>query len=358
MDIGIIGLENTGKTTIFNAITGLEAEVTTYSIKDSKPNRAIVKLKDKRLEYLYNLFQPEKLVYATMNIVDMPPISEDNKGNWGVKLVEFAKNIDMIIEIVRDFKREDVIYRYNDIDPIRDIKTLDSEIMFSDYTIIEKRIQRLSKKKGNLTNEEKYELPILEKLKDALEKEIPLRILNLTEQEMLILKGYNLLSLKPLLIIINTDEKFSNSDLIGKIEDLGKQINYNFIHMCGSMEMDINMLDDNEKEEYMRELGIEESAIEMVKKAIFDSLGLISFFTVGKDEVRAWPIGDGTIAHRAASKIHTDIEKGFIKAQVVHYEDFKKFPDFVTLKEKGLLRLEGKEYMVKDGDIIEFRFNI
>ncbi len=358
MDIGIIGLENTGKTTIFNALTGLSIEVTPYSLKDSKPNTAVVKLKDSRIDFLNSVFKPEKLKYATMNITDMPPVSEDERENWGLKVIEFAKNIDVIVEIVRYFHREDVVYRFPEVDPIRDIKTLDSEIMFSDYSIIERRIERLEKKKGNLTADEKMELPLLEKLKQSLENEIPLRTLELSEQELHLLKGYNLLSLKPLLIVLNRGEATIDSELIERIEKLAEELNFGYVDMCGELEMEINQLEESERADYMRELGISESAIEIVKKATFSQLGLISFFTVGKDEVKAWPIKDGTTAQKAAGKIHSDIEKGFIKAQVVHYKDFKEYPDFGILKEKGLLKLEGKDYIVKDGDIIEFRFNV
>ncbi|RKX68106.1 redox-regulated ATPase YchF [candidate division TA06 bacterium] len=358
MDIGIIGLENTGKTTIFNALTGLSVEVTSYSLKDSKPNTAVVKLKDQRIDYLNSIFQPEKLKYATMNITDMPAISEEERENWGTKVVEFAKNIDVILEIVRYFNREDVIYRFPEPDPLRDILTLDSEIMFSDYSIIEKRLQRLEKKKGNLVGDEKREFPLLERLKQSLENEIPLRTLSLSEQDLHLLKGYNLLSLKPLLIVINRGEETIDEGTKKQVEDLGEKLNFGVVDMCGELEMEINQLDEAERAEYMEELGVSESAIEIVKKATFNRLGLISFFTVGKDEVKAWPIKKGTTAQKAAGKIHSDIEKGFIKAQVVHFNDFKNNPDFGVLKEKGLLKLEGKDYIVEDGDIIEFRFNV
>lgn len=352
MKIGIIGLPYSGKTTVFNALTGASAKVGGGAAA-AKPNISVVKVPDERIDILTKMFNPKKVVYADLTFIDVAGLTGEATDR-GKDILQSIKTVDALAHVVRLFD--------NGKPPAlkADIQNIESELMLSDFAVIEGRLERIEKQakigKGRGLEEEKK---VLEKCKACLESEKPIRALQLSEEETKILRGFQLVSSKPMLMILNTGE-----DLIGKeiqdpdVKNYSNQPNTAVFQICGKIEMEISQLDEKEAVLFLKELGINESGLNRLIRASYALLGLISFFTVGEDEDRAWTIRKETKAVNAAGVIHSDIEKGFIRAEVIGYEDLIKCGSLSEGRNKGLLRLEGKEYEVKDGDIMNFRFNV
>ncbi len=348
MKVGIIGLSKAGKTTVFNALTGSSAQTGTYGAQ--KANLAVIKVPDERIEYLAEVYKPKKTTFAEITFVDVPGPSDANASALGgTQTIDLIKGVDTLAAVVRAFIDE--LTEPGEVAPLKDFQELESELMVLDLIVLEKKIERFEKerKKGA-----EYEL--IKKCKDWLDEEKPLRLLELDETEAKALSGFQLLSLKPLLIVVNTGEE-KTADLADlKAFADGRRVP--IIDFCGAIEMEIAGMDAAEQAEFLEGLGISESARNKFIRAAYELSDLISFLTAGEDEVRAWTVKKGSLAPQAGGKIHSDIERGFIRAEVVSFADFSTFGGMTKAKEAGKVRLEGKQYVVEDGDIINFRFNV
>ncbi|MGO9015989.1 MAG: redox-regulated ATPase YchF [Dissulfurispiraceae bacterium] len=365
MKLAIIGLSNAGKTTVFNALTGQSLDATIYPTVSGEPNFGVVKVPDERIERLAEIYKPKKVTYATVEYIDYIGLTKGDLAQ-NRKVFDLIKDVDAIVHVVRAFEDDAVSHPMNDINPLRDIETLELELVFGDLEFVDKRLERMDEgaKKGKKPNE--AEKKLLRKCKDALEKEVPLRNVQFDEEEQKLMRPLQFISTKPEVIVINTAEGDLNS---GKSDTLQSSVeNYvaekglaettKVITLCGKIEMEIAQLSGDEAKAFLEDLGIEEPALKKLIKVSYDLLGLISFLTAGEDEVRAWTITKGTGAQKAAGKIHSDIERGFIRAELVSYDDFIADGGMSAARDRGHLRLEGKTYEVKDGDIINFRFNV
>lgn len=364
MKIAITGLSNSGKTTVFNALTGLKAETTVYpTAVGASPNLGIVKVPDERVDKLVEIFKPKKTTYATVEYIDYIGITKgDPKQNKAV--FDLLRDADAIVHVVRAFEDDSVPHPLGPVEPVRDVKALEAELLFFDFELVEKRLDSIEQmtRKGKKPPED--EKKVLLKLKDALEKEIPLRDLALSADELKAIRHLQFYSIKPEVVVLNIGESALGSEKIKNLEAAIREIfrgsqMTDVISLCGKIESEIAELPADEAQSFLDDLGIKESALRRLIRVSYSLLGLISFLTVGEDEVRAWTIKRGTTAHEAAGKIHSDIEKGFIRAEVISYDDFiASGGDMAEARAKGLLRLEGKTYEVKDGDIINFRFSV
>ena len=367
MEISIIGLPNTGKTTIFNALTKCVVETTKqHSAGGLITNLAIAKVPDERVTMLSSIFHPQKTTPAEIKYVDIGGLGKSFGKEQGVsgQLLNTLSNADAILQVVRAFEDENIPHIEGKIDPLRDIETMDLELIFSDLLIVEKRLGRLeSSLKGGRGTEHDAALKeqeLLNRVKGSLEKNIPIRLQKLTEEEMRSLSNYQFLTAKPMLVVVNIGEKQLDSygTTLEELKQRYSQPQVELISMCGKLEMELAQLNEAEAEEFRKDIGLKETAFESVIKHSYALLGLISFFTVGEDEVKAWTIHKGTPAIKAAGKIHSDIEKGFIRAEIISYNDFIKSGNMAEARKHGLLRLEGKTYIVQDGDIAHFLFNV
>ncbi len=357
MKIGLIGLKQSGKTTIFNALTGQEAE-TGFGANKLQVNMGNVKVPDTRLDVLTDIFNPKRKVNATVEYVDVAGV--EGEGSIDPALVNQIKVTDALLVVVRAFNDEGVFHPFNSVDPMRDLQNLMEEFIISDQVIVENRIKRIEKQvKVSKNPQEKKEFEILLKIREALENLTPLREVEFDHLELKQIRGFQFLTLKPILVVFNTDEGDDGRKFLDEFEkEYGRNQSVKAVAISGKIEEEISRLEDEDKEMFMEEYGIKTLARDLIIKESYSLLGLISFFTVGEDECRAWTIKEGTNAQKAAGAIHSDIERGFIRAEVVHYDDFVQEKSLAKCKEKGLLRLEGKDYIVKDGDIINFRFNV
>ncbi|MDD4362736.1 MAG: redox-regulated ATPase YchF [Atribacterota bacterium] len=357
MNIGILGLPLTGKTTIFNLLTSQHKDTDSFSSRKTK-NIGIARVADSRIDYLSSIFHPKKTTYATIEITDIPGISPDLSEKAKQEILGQIQSVDALLMVVRVFKNEEVA---GSKDPLAQIESLTYEILLRDLEVAENRINRLEQAKRKLTNQEEIEKQILKKCQEHLSNDQLLITQIFTEEEQKVISGFSFFTLKPIVIVINVDEEqlqsrqFPNID---KFEEFIREHKMASIPICGKIEMEINELNDEEKLLFLEDLGIKETGIERLSKVLYQHLGLVSFFTVGKDEVRAWTINKETRAVKAAGKVHSDIERGFIRAEVVSYQDFKELGTMQKVKEKGLLRVEGKDTVIEDGDIINFRFNV
>jgi len=360
MQIGIVGLPLSGKTTLFQTLTKTHLDPST--IAKGETHQAVIKVPDERLDKLYDIFKPKRKVNATIEIVDVVGLQKGETGSpqFTNNFLSKVKTNDALVQVVRLFENEFAPHPFGSIDMMRDINTFETEFIVSDLSIVENRLDKIKKQIQKTQDENlKKEIPVLEKCLEYLNKEIPLRDADLTKDEIRILRAYQLLTLKPMLIALNLDESLINKEdeffniLIKK--KLSK--NTRVLAFYGKIEMELSELSDEEAKEFMKEYGIKESALTKLIREAYDLLGLQSFFTVGEDEVRAWTIRKGMNAQEAAGEIHTDFFNKFIRAEVVHYDDFIKYGSFAKAKEFGAWRLEGKEYIVKDGDILTIRHN-
>ncbi|GAB4390474.1 MAG: DUF933 domain-containing protein [Thermodesulfovibrionales bacterium] len=362
MKIAITGLSNSGKTTVFNALTGLEVETTPYPTTSGEPHRGVVKVPDERIEKLSAIFNPRKTTPSTVEYVDYLGLTKgDPKQNRGV--FEFIKDADALLHVVRAFRDDSVAHPLGGPDPLRDVRAVETEFLLGDLELVERRLEsmELSSKKGKKPDES--ERRALLKCREALEGERALRDVEFGEEELRAMRHLQFMSIKPEITLINVGE----GDLGKEAErEAERQVSQFYgggsstvvITMGGKAEMEIAALPPEDRGAFLGDLGIEEPALSRLIRASYKLLGLISFLTVGPDEVRAWAIRKGTDAVNAAGKIHSDIQRGFIRAEVIGYEDFMGAGSMAAARDKGLIRLEGKTYEVRDGDIINFRFNV
>ena len=362
MNIGLIGLPSVGKTTLFNLLTGSNIEVTGFSQGKIEANMGIAKIPDERIDFLAKMYEPKKTTYATIEVIDVPGLVKGSSQGKGVgnQFLDNIRKADVLVHVLRAFGNDEVIHDEGSVDPMRDIETVNLELLFADLGVIENRIQRIQTSK-KVTKENLEELEVLKKCKDGLENGLLIHNLNLEDEEKEILKTFSFLSEKPMILVSNIDEdQLANNDYPSKeaLINFSKEVSTPLIELCIRTEMEIDQLDPEDRQIFIEDLGITESGIDKLSKTAYQYLGLISFLTAGQDEVRAWPIKKNTIARKAAGKIHSDIERGFIRAEVCKFHHLKEYGTMLKVKEKGLLTLEGKEYIVEDGDIINFRFNV
>jgi len=364
----IIGLPSTGKTTVFNALTGAEAATGTFGASGDEPNLATVKVPDPRLDELAALFNPQRIVPADVQYLDVAGIAKGiaEKGMGG-QLLGHLSQADALVHVVRAFEDPNVAHSEETVDPLRDIETIDLELMFSDLGLIEKRIVRIESQLGKMRGPEKEvnerELAVLKVLKEALENEQPLRevIDDIDPDEYKLVRGFGFLTAKPLLILLNIgDDQLGEpaEKLVADARAKFSRPKVSIDAIAGKIEMEIGQLDPEDAEVFMADLGITESALGRIINESFDLLGLMPYFTVGVEEVRAWTIRRGDSAVEAAGAIHSDIQRGFIRAQVIAYDAMIEAKTMAEVRKIGALRREGKTYIVQDGDIIEFLFNV
>ena len=364
MKIGIVGLPNVGKSTLFNAITKAGAESANYPFCTIEPNVGMVCVPDKRIEELGKMYETQKTTYATIEFVDIAGLVKGaSKGEGlGNKFLSHIRETDAIAHVVRCFEDDNIVHVNGKIDPIGDIETISLELVFADIETLEKRMDRVGKMTKSGDKKAIAEMELLRKLKTHLEDGKPVRTFEMTDDERETLKDAFFLTDKKVIYVANVNESqlptIDTDPYVQKVRDYAKAEGAEVIALCAKLEEELSELDDEDKEMMMQDYGIDESGLDKLIKASYSLLGLISFLTSGKDECRAWTIKKGTKAPQAAGKIHTDFERGFIKAEVVSYDDLMKYGSYNATREKGLVRLEGKDYVVKDGDIILFRFNV
>ncbi|MBR1487121.1 MAG: redox-regulated ATPase YchF [Synergistaceae bacterium] len=361
---GIVGLPLSGKTTIFNVITRAGAEVKPYAGGKTEPNRALVSVPDARFDKLVEIFKPKSEKPADVEFVDLAGLSKDaGKGaGLGNSFLSFVSESEALLHVVRVFKNSSVPHPENSIDPLRDWRIVEAELIYRDLGVITNRLAKLEEKhaKKKITPQESEELALIKELETQLLNEKPLRELNLTDEQKRILSGFAFLTLKPELVVLNLDDTQTGNvpELKAFNEEMSKK-NLKSVKVYGATEMELEQLDPEDRAEFMKDLAITEPGRDRLIHEAYKLLGLISFFTSGTDEVRAWTLREGSNAVDAAGTIHSDLARGFIRAQVVSYEDFiANNASIAQCRDKGVLRLEGKEYIVKDGDMIEIRFNV
>ena len=365
MKLGIVGLPNVGKSTLFNAITQAGAESANYPFCTIEPNVGIVAVPDERLDRLAEMYNPQKVTHAVIEFVDIAGLVKGASRGEGLgnKFLSHIRQVDAIVHVVRCFEDTNIIHVEGSVDPVRDVETINLELIFADMEMVENRTDKVRKMAKSGEKKLKIEVEFLEKLYAHLEEGKPARSFELSDDEAEFMKEIDLLTKKPIIYAANVAEDdfvggIEDNDFVNRLTELAEAEGAEVMPISAKIEEDISALEPEEKEEYLQELGINESGLDRLVKKSYKLLGLISYLTAGEPEVRAWTITNGMKAPQAAGKIHTDFEKGFIRAEVVAYKDLIDCGSMVTAKEKGLVRSEGKEYVVCDGDIILFRFNV
>ncbi len=359
---GIIGLPNVGKSTIFNALTAAGAEVANYPFCTIDPNTGCVPVPDERLEKIARIIAPPKMTYTTMEFLDIAGLVRGaSKGEGlGNKFLGHIREVDAIVHIVRCFDNPDIAHIYGPINPVRDIEIVNTELILADLETLERRIARVEKTAQSGDKESQKVLDFCTKMRSALRRGTMARNMPRAEQDTEIARDLHLLTDKKVLYIANVSEAVLKEDgpYIQQVEEYARKEGARAVAICGDMEMEIAKLDKEERIEFLADLGLEESGLQKLIRAGYELLDLITFYTTVGPELRAWTIKKGTKAPEAAGRIHTDMERGFIRADVAHYDDFIKASTLSAVREKGLLHLEGRDYVIQDGDIVYFRFNV
>ncbi|MCJ7523340.1 MAG: redox-regulated ATPase YchF [Dehalococcoidia bacterium] len=366
MEIGIVGLPLSGKTTVFNTLTKGEAQTGAYSSADAGPNIGVVKVPDRRLEWLTELCKPRRTTTAEVTYIDIaaPTGGLGKSEGPGGRYLSQLSNVDALVHVVRAFEDERVPHTEGSIDPERDIVTMNLELAFSDIGIIQRRLERLKDRLKGAKPQERGQISreqtLLDKIKAALESDIPVCEQKLPEQERKAIENFQFLTAKPMLLLLNIgEERIPESDALEKgfRQRYGRE-NCGVTVLCGRIEMELTQLNDEEALEFRSSLGLWESGLDRMIRLSYSILGLISFFTIGSDEVKAWTVRHNTTVQRAAGKVHSDLERGFIRAEVIGFDDLDRCGGMAEARKQGLLRLEGKNYIVKDGDVVTVLFNV
>ena len=360
---GIVGLPNVGKSTLFNAITKQNILAANYPFATIDPNVGIVIVPDKRIDNLNEMYHPARLIPTSFEFTDIAGLVKGaSKGEGlGNKFLSHIREVDAIVEVVRCFDDDNIIHFEGKPDPIRDIEIINLELSIADLEIINNRLDKIKKKATTTKDKEALiEVEALEKAKNALEKNIPLRMIEFNDEEKNLIKPFCFLTIKPIIYLANVrEENFNDENLYyNEVMDYAIKEGSKAIKICAKLESDLMDYTDDEKKEMLDMLGIKESGIDELIKVTYELLGLRTYFTVGSDEVRAWTFKNGMNAKECAGIIHSDFEKGFIRAEIISYDDLVKYGDELKVKEAGKFRLEGKDYLMQDGDICHFRFNV
>ena len=361
---GIVGLPNVGKSTLFNAITKKNILIANYPFATIDPNVGVVVVPDERVNVLENMYKPERCIPTVYEFTDIAGLVKGASAGEGLgnKFLSHIREVDAIVEVVRCFDDGNVIHVDGNIDPIRDIEIINVELIMSDLEIVENRLNRIGKK-AEMTKDKKelLEIGALRKIKEGLLQNIPVRKIALDEEELDAIKSYNLITLKPMIYVANVSEEDimnGGNNYYERVVEYANEENSEVVMICAKIESELVELNDDEKVEFLSELGIQESGMDQLIRKTYSLLGLATFFTVGTDEVKAWTFRKGMKAPQCAGIIHTDFERGFIRAEVTSYDDLIKYGSEKDAKDNGKVRLEGKEYLMQDGDICYFRFNV